>query len=61
LLTDITFEKYQIDFNKGDRVLILSGAARACPCLDLGMFGEKGLEERMHDRCNNKGAAFVGA
>jgi serine phosphatase RsbU (regulator of sigma subunit) len=45
LLPNITFKKYQINFNKGDRVLALLDGVRACPSLDLDMFGEKGLEK----------------
>jgi sigma-B regulation protein RsbU (phosphoserine phosphatase) len=61
LLPNITFEQYQINFNKGDWVLTLSDGVRACPSLDLGMFGEKGFEELMHDLRDTKGAAFFGA
>jgi serine phosphatase RsbU (regulator of sigma subunit) len=61
LLPNITFEKYQINFIKGDRILILSGAVTECPSLVLGMFGGKGLEELIHDLCNTKHAAFFDA
>jgi serine phosphatase RsbU (regulator of sigma subunit) len=61
MLPNITFEQYQINSKKGERVLLLSGAVTECPGLDLGMFGEKGLEELMHDLCNTKVAAFFDA
>ena len=32
-----------------------------CPISDVGMFGEDGLEELMHDRWNIRGAAFFDA
>jgi hypothetical protein len=41
--------------------LALSDGVRACPSLDLGMFGEKRLERLMHDLCNNKSVAFFDA
>lgn len=41
--------------------MTLSDGVRACPSLDLGMFGEKGFEELMHDLRDTKGAAFFGA
>ena len=32
-----------------------------CPISDVGMFGEDGLEELMHDLWNIRGAAFFDA
>ena len=32
-----------------------------CPSSDVGMFGEEGLEELMHDRWDIRGAAFFDA
>ena len=61
LLPNVTFEQYQINLNKGDRVLILSDGVTECPSSDGGMFGEEGLEELMHDLRDTKGAAFFDA
>ena len=61
LLPNVTFEQYEIQLNKGDRVLILSDGVTECPNSDGGMFGEDGLEELMKDLADTKGAAFFDA
>ena len=61
LMSGIKFEQFEIQLNKGDRILILSDGVTECPGPNGEMFEEKGLEELMCDLRHVKGREFFDA
>ena len=57
----IKFEQFEIQLNKGDRILIFSDGVTECPGPNGEMFEEKGLEELMCDLRHVKGQEFFDA
>ena len=61
LMSVITVEQFEIQLQKGDRILILSDGVTECPDPGGEMFEEDGLEKLMCDLSNVKGPAFLDA
>lgn len=61
LMSGITFEQFEVQLAKGDRILILSDGVTECPDPNGEMLEEKGLEGMMSDMCSIKGPAFFDA
>lgn len=58
LVSGVTFEQFEIQLHKGDRILILSDGVTECPNPEGDMFEEDGLEKLMQELSHVKGPAF---
>jgi sigma-B regulation protein RsbU (phosphoserine phosphatase) len=58
LVSGVSFEQFEVQLDKGDRVLILSDGVTECPDPNGEMFEEEGLEKLMKDLRHIKGPAF---
>ena len=61
LMSGITFEQFEVQLAKGDRILILSDGVTECPDPKGEMLEEKGLESMMADMSSIRGPAFFDA
>ncbi|MEP1767278.1 MAG: fused response regulator/phosphatase [Sulfitobacter sp.] len=61
LLEGIEFQRFFVELNHGDRILILSDGVTECPGPEGGMLGEEGLTELMNDLSDLRGPAFLEA
>ncbi|KEJ90667.1 chemotaxis protein CheY [Sulfitobacter donghicola DSW-25 = KCTC 12864 = JCM 14565] len=61
LLSGVSFERYEITLNKGDRILILSDGVTECPGPDGDMLEEEGLATLMQELKTTRGPAFLEA
>lgn len=61
LLAGITYSKYSLHLNPGDRLLILSDGVTECPDANGDMLGEDGLNNLMNDLRMIKGPALLEA
>lgn len=61
LLSGVSFERFSITLNKGDRILILSDGVTECPGPQGEMLGEEGLSTLMQDLSEIRGPAFLEA
>lgn len=61
LLSGVTFERFEITLNHGDRILILSDGVTECPGPQGNMLGEEGLAALMRDLDTTRGPAFLEA
>jgi sigma-B regulation protein RsbU (phosphoserine phosphatase) len=61
LLSGVSFERFELKLNCGDRILILSDGVTECPGPDGDMLGEEGLSLLMGDLAETRGPAFLEA
>jgi sigma-B regulation protein RsbU (phosphoserine phosphatase) len=61
LLSDVSFQRFELTLNSGDRILILSDGVTECPNPDGDMLGEEGLTALMHELVKIRGPAFLEA
>lgn len=61
LLSDVSFEQFELTLNRGDRILILSDGVTECPGPDDTMLDEEGLITLMKDLATTRGPAFLEA
>lgn len=61
LLSDVSFQRFELTLNSGDRILILSDGVTECPNPDGDMLGEEGLTVLMQELVKIRGPAFLEA
>ena len=61
LLSGVSFERFELKLDRGDRILILSDGVTECPGPNGDMLGEEGLTGLMHDLAETRGPAFLEA
>jgi sigma-B regulation protein RsbU (phosphoserine phosphatase) len=61
LLTGVTFDRFELTLEPGDRILILSDGVTECPGPGGMMLGEDGLEALMRELAAIRGPAFLEA
>ena len=61
LLSGVSFERFEVKLDRGDRILILSDGVTECPGPNGDMLGEEGLTVLMHDLAKTRGPAFLEA
>ncbi|MGJ8546115.1 MAG: PP2C family protein-serine/threonine phosphatase [Sulfitobacter sp.] len=59
LVEGISYSRYEVQLNPGDRLLILSDGVTECPGPDGTMLGEEGLETFINDLRNINGPALL--
>lgn len=61
LLSGVSFARFELKLNRGDRILILSDGVTECPGPAGDMLGEDGLTVLMNDLASTRGPAFLEA
>jgi len=61
LMSDVSFEQFDLTLKPGDRILILSDGVTECPGPDDSMLDEDGLIALMQDLSATRGPAFLEA
>ncbi len=61
LLSGVSFARFELNLNRGDRILILSDGVTECPGPAGDMLGEEGLSVLMNDLASTRGPAFLEA